>query len=150
MRDYDRYTSEQLHDKIPVVPADDMELKRDSREWRPRLGDSIYSFSQKGIPKRPGVHKRKNRITDMSGKNALLSSEFAYFATKPFRSQSRCKASFTKTKVIAPGSTPTICPRFSIGGGPIVRRLQRIARRECPNGMYSRTGRIWAHAQRVT
>jgi len=82
MSDYDRHTNEQLHDKIPVVPADDRELKRDSREWRLRLGDSIYNLSQKGIPKRPGVHKRKNRITDMSGKNALLSSEFVYFGAK--------------------------------------------------------------------
>lgn len=82
MRDYDSYTREQLRNKIPVVPADSRELKRDSRGWRLRLGDSIYDFSHKRIPQRPGAHERENRTTDRSGENALLSSEFVYFGDK--------------------------------------------------------------------
>jgi hypothetical protein len=82
MEAYNRYTNERLHNKIPVTPAPGVKLRRDSKEWRLRLGDSIYDFSQKGKPQRPGVHKRKNRITDMSGENALLSSEFVYFGDR--------------------------------------------------------------------
>jgi hypothetical protein len=79
MRDYDKYTNERLHNKIPVMPAPGAKLRRDSREWRLRLGDSIYDFSREGITKRPGVHKQENRITDMNGKYVLLSTEFVYF-----------------------------------------------------------------------
>jgi hypothetical protein len=67
MERYDRYANEHLHNKIPVMPAPGVKLRRDGREWRLRLGDCIYDFSQKGKPQRPGVHKRKNRITDISG-----------------------------------------------------------------------------------
>lgn len=82
MRDYDIYSKEKLRSKIPVIPADSREFKRDSREWRLRLGDCIYNFSKKGIPQRLGVHRRENRVTDMSGENALLSSEFVYFGDR--------------------------------------------------------------------
>lgn len=70
MKEYDEYTKERLPEKIPDLSSAD--------KYR-RLGDSIYNFSLKGIPQRPGVHKRKNRKTDMSGKFALLSKEFVYF-----------------------------------------------------------------------
>jgi hypothetical protein len=82
MRDYDRYANERLHNKIPVIPASGVKLRRDSRKWRLRLGDSIYDFSKKSPAKRLGVHKRENRITDMNGENALLSTEFVYFGDK--------------------------------------------------------------------
>jgi hypothetical protein len=82
MRDYDTYANERLHNKIPVMPAPGVKLRGDSREWRLRLGDCIYDFSHKGILKRPGVHRRENRITDMNGENALLSTEFVYFGDR--------------------------------------------------------------------
>ena len=47
MRDYDKYANERLHNKIPVMPVPGAKLRRDSREWRLRLGDSIYDFSRK-------------------------------------------------------------------------------------------------------
>lgn len=79
MSAYDTNSSETLRNKIPVIPNGRVELKKDSYEWRLRLGDSIYDFSKKGIPQRRGVHKRANRKTDLSGENALLSSKFVYF-----------------------------------------------------------------------
>jgi hypothetical protein len=70
MKDYDTYVKERLPRKEPQINSDD---------WRMRLGDSLYDFSAKGIPQRPGVHRRSNRKTDIGGKNALLSSEFVYY-----------------------------------------------------------------------
>jgi hypothetical protein len=79
MEEYDKYTNEQLPQKIPVVERPIRKLEVGSNEWKLRLGDSIYDFSRKGIPQREGVHRRANRRTDMKGKNALLSWEFVYF-----------------------------------------------------------------------
>ena len=70
MGEYDKYVNEHLPQKRPDV---------NSADWRRRLGDSIYDFSRKGIPQRPGVHRRANRKTDMRGKFALLSDEFVYY-----------------------------------------------------------------------
>lgn len=78
MEEYDRYTRTKLRDKIPIV-AGGNQPPHNSKEWRSRLGDSIYNFSEKGAPQRLGVHRRKNRRTDLSGKRALLSKEFVYF-----------------------------------------------------------------------
>ena len=70
MEEYNKYVNEHLPEKKPDI---------DSADWRRRLGDSIYDFSSKGIPQRPGVHRRANRRTDMSGKSALLSNQFMYY-----------------------------------------------------------------------
>jgi hypothetical protein len=70
MEEYDKYVNEHLPEKTPDI---------DSVDWRRRLGDSIYDYTSKGIPQRPGVHRRANRKTDMSGKSALLSDEFVYY-----------------------------------------------------------------------
>jgi Nucleotide modification associated domain 2 len=78
MEAYDSYTNQKLPNKIPVGVTNHSGFKRDSRKWRLRLGDSIYDYCEKGIRQR-GVHKRKNRITDRNGRNALLSREFVYF-----------------------------------------------------------------------
>jgi hypothetical protein len=51
-----------------------------------KVGDCIYDYSQRGKPKlRSSVHNQSNRLTDLGGHNALLSSHFYYFGDKPVR-----------------------------------------------------------------
>jgi hypothetical protein len=75
MAEYDAYTKTQLPEKIPVWG---------SRDRRRREGDSLYDFSQnqKNPTQRKGVHDAANKATDLSGKNALLSTHFYYFGDK--------------------------------------------------------------------
>ncbi len=73
---YDRYCSESLMIKIPVLTGND---------WRLRVGDCIYDYSDslKAPSQRPeGVHNKGNTDTDLSGINSLISTHFYYFGDK--------------------------------------------------------------------
>lgn len=74
MGEYDSLTQAKLNKKIPDV---------ESRDPRRVVGDSLYDFSEPGIPQRPGVHDQGNRDTDLGGLNVLLSDEFLYFGDHP-------------------------------------------------------------------
>jgi hypothetical protein len=70
MADYDQWTRQHLQTKTPAWRSSD---------HRRRLGDSIYDFS-KGYPRlRRSVHGHGNVITDLGGRNVLLSDHFYYF-----------------------------------------------------------------------
>lgn len=76
MEEYDRWTRRTSSKKIPDA------YNCDSRR---KLGDSIYDYSA-GQPRlRKSVHDKKNRKTDLSGKNVLISNHFFYFGDKPRR-----------------------------------------------------------------
>jgi hypothetical protein len=71
MAEYDAHTRTELPGKIPDWSSP--ELQR-------RLGDAIYDYSHSKNPLlRKSVHGEANRITDLSGENALLSTHFFYF-----------------------------------------------------------------------
>ena len=71
LEDYDKYCMVSLKEKIPNWRTTD---------WRLRMGDCIYDYSNKPLPLlRKGVHNEGNRDIDLSGLNALLSNEFYYF-----------------------------------------------------------------------
>lgn len=73
LAEYDRYCRGSLQRKIPDW---------DSRDCARRAGDCIYDFSAGGKPKlRDGIHQPKNVKTDLSGLNALLSTDFYYFGS---------------------------------------------------------------------
>jgi len=73
--DYDEFCQKNLKKKTPQWSAND---------WRLRLGDCIYDFSQENKPgMRKGVHNELNRQKDLSGLNALLSNHFYYFGEQP-------------------------------------------------------------------
>jgi Nucleotide modification associated domain 2 len=74
MEDYDAWTKTELPEKIPDVS---------NRDPRRRVGDSIYDFSHDSPKQRKGVHEEGNRITDLGGKNVLLSRNIFYFGNKP-------------------------------------------------------------------
>lgn len=75
MQDYDSYTKRILPKKIPKIR---------SRDWRSKLGDSIYDFYASSPPKlRESVHTEENKARDLRGEYALLSKEFFYFGDKP-------------------------------------------------------------------
>jgi len=71
MAKYDAYTMLELKEKVPAK----------SRDYRRRVGDSIYDFSAN--PKKPiqrrGVHTTVHAATDLKGQYALLSTHFYYF-----------------------------------------------------------------------
>jgi hypothetical protein len=71
LSDYDEYCGLHLPTKIPDWRTTD---------WRRRMGDCIYDYSAGTEPiMRKAVHNEGNRKTDLSGKNALLSTHFYYF-----------------------------------------------------------------------
>ncbi len=70
MADYDAWTQKQLPQKVPDWS---------SRDWRRRLGDSIYDFSVDPPRQRRGVHGRGNIAVDLGGENVLVSDCFYYF-----------------------------------------------------------------------
>lgn len=75
LADYDKYCQNKLQEKIP---------KWFNSDWRRRLGDCIYDYSQAREPSiRVAVHKEKNRVRDLSGIYALLSNHFYYFGEEP-------------------------------------------------------------------
>ncbi len=71
LSDYDSFCNRKLKNKIP---------KWFTKDWRKRMGDCIYDYSEDANPRmRKGVHTEKNKIKDLSGHNALISSHFYYF-----------------------------------------------------------------------
>lgn len=75
MREYDAFCGAELPGKIPNWA---------SRDFRRRVGDCIYSFSDGADPAlRRSVHDEANRRVDLGGKNALLSNHFYYFGDHP-------------------------------------------------------------------
>jgi hypothetical protein len=70
LEDYDRWTKRTLPKKIPSLK---------SRDWRRKLGDSIYDYSGLRPKQRAGVHDKDNMNTDLRGKNVLVSKHFFYF-----------------------------------------------------------------------
>jgi Nucleotide modification associated domain 2 len=70
MKEYDYHVRSKLPQKMPVPK---------SRDVRLRLGDAIYNFDEEPPGLRDGVHIEANRKTDLSGKYALLSTQFYYF-----------------------------------------------------------------------
>lgn len=68
--------------------------RRAGREWPHRIpdpkspshvhksGDCIYDYSAAPWPRqRPGVHNEGNRLTDLGGKNVLISRHYTYFGS---------------------------------------------------------------------
>lgn len=71
LSDYDSYCNNELKEKIP---------KWFSKDWRKRMGDCIYDYSNGTNPTlRKGVHNEKNKKKDLSGQNSLVSNHFYYF-----------------------------------------------------------------------
>lgn len=71
IEDYDVFCKKELPNKIPNWRTDD---------WRLRVGDCIYDFSNGGKPTiRKSVHNESNRKRDLSGVSSLLSNHFYYF-----------------------------------------------------------------------
>lgn len=71
LADYDKFCRQNIQEKIP---------KWFDRDWRKRMGDCIYDYSNGTKPTlRKGVHNETNRERDLSGLNALLSNQFYYF-----------------------------------------------------------------------
>lgn len=72
MREYDGYCLQNLQNKIPH-----------KKEPKVLVGDSIYNYSECGIPLlRKIIHTENQKAIDLSGKNTLLSKEFYYFGEK--------------------------------------------------------------------
>ncbi len=72
MRDYDDFCQKNYPNKLPRWRA--------KEDYRLRLGDCIYDYSNGDNPKlRLSVHKEENQQTDMGGKYALISDQFYYF-----------------------------------------------------------------------
>ena len=71
LSEYDSFCKKKLMDKIP---------KWFAKDWRKRMGDCIYDFSNSEKPEmRKGVHVEVNRVKDLSGQNSLISNHFYYF-----------------------------------------------------------------------
>lgn len=75
LREYDHYCRAELNEKIPSWS---------SRDFRRRVGDCIYDYSNPSDPiLRKGIHQKENVETDLSGLHALLSRDFYYFGSRP-------------------------------------------------------------------
>jgi hypothetical protein len=75
LSEYDKFCSEKLTEKNPSWF---------SKDWLKRMGDCIYDYSKSDEPTiRKGVHNELNVKRDLSGYNALLSTEFYYFGEEP-------------------------------------------------------------------
>lgn len=70
LEQYDAYCKTHLPQKIPNITHPD---------FRRRLGDCIYDYSNGKEVQRRGVHNVDNIKTDTGGKNVLLSTHFYYF-----------------------------------------------------------------------
>ncbi|WP_378174909.1 hypothetical protein [Aquimarina sp. SS2-1] len=73
LEEYDEYCKTYLPEKIPNITHSD---------FRRRLGDCIYDYSNGGFLQRAGVHNKNNIQTDLGGKNVLLSTHFYYFGNQ--------------------------------------------------------------------
>ena len=75
MREYDEWVQEECPEKVPDW---------NSSDWRRKLGDAVYDFSE--LPprvRRGGPHGLENREHDLNGEYALLSEHFFYLGAKP-------------------------------------------------------------------
>lgn len=71
LEDYDKFCRNSLVEKIP---------KWFSKDYRLRVSDCIYDYSESSIPKlRKSVHNPDNIKRDLGGKSVLLSTHFFYF-----------------------------------------------------------------------
>nr|WP_198999685.1 hypothetical protein [Flavobacterium sp. ASV13] len=71
LEDYDKFCRNNLVKKIP---------KWFSKDYRLRVSDCIYDYSESSIPKlRKSVHNPDNIKRDLGGKSVLLSTHFFYF-----------------------------------------------------------------------
>lgn len=78
MQKYDEYCRMHHSEKIPQW--------RNRKDYKLRLGDCIYDYSQGKPPKlRDSVHTERNRERDLGGLYALISNHFYYFGDKPIR-----------------------------------------------------------------
>jgi Nucleotide modification associated domain 2 len=74
LAEYDKYCRLNINNKIP---------KWYSKDWRLRMGDCIYDFTNEHSPTiRKSVHNELNKERDLSGGFALLSDHFYYFGEK--------------------------------------------------------------------
>lgn len=74
LKEYDEYCRNTLNAKIPIFETED---------WKFKVGDCIYDYSRGDEPcMRKGVHNESNRIKDLAGCNALLSTNFYYFGSE--------------------------------------------------------------------
>lgn len=81
LQDYNDYCLEELSGKIPDFL---------SKDYKKRVGDCIYSFSDRGlITQRDGVHNEEHIQRDLGGKNALLSTHFFYFGVNAVKVPAR-------------------------------------------------------------
>jgi Nucleotide modification associated domain 2 len=82
---YDELAPKRWPHRIPKISSPNL--------WD-RLGDCIYDYSSGKARLRASVHSPRNRKTDLSGKTALISSDFYYFGREalllPKRLQSIC------------------------------------------------------------
>jgi hypothetical protein len=75
LADYDRHARSRWLHRIPNVPSPNLV---------DRLGDCIYDFSSGKPVQRKGVHGPQNQVTDLSGKNVLISRHFYYFGSHAY------------------------------------------------------------------
>lgn len=72
---YDTFSKKNYPNKIPDWYSTD---------YRRRVGDCIYDYSEGKIPKiRKGIHNESNMEKDLKGKFALISKHFYYFGDHP-------------------------------------------------------------------
>jgi Nucleotide modification associated domain 2 len=70
MSKYDEWVDEHARGKLP---------DKTSSDPRRHVGDALYDFAHDPPRQRPGVHGPHDRGRDLSGRFALLSSDFYYF-----------------------------------------------------------------------
>jgi hypothetical protein len=101
---YDEYCQINLPDKLPNWRSPD---------WQNLLGDCIYDYSTGQIPIiRKSVHQEKNRVGDLSGNNALLSTHFYYFGEEPRPLPSALKGIIKKSQGYLKIEDPELIDRF--------------------------------------
>ena len=94
------------------------------------------------------MHKQENRITDMNGKYALLSTEFVYFGDGAILLPKSLRGILHKNQGHRSRLNADHLPAFLRWWKTRSQKVRREAsKRECPSGTYSRTERIWAPAQ---
>jgi hypothetical protein len=76
LAEYDQQASSRWPHRIPN-PA--------SQTLADRLGDCIYDFSSGKPVQRQGVHGPRNKATDLSGQNVLVSKHFYYFGSRAYQ-----------------------------------------------------------------
>lgn len=76
MSSYDTWVKANCPEKIPDWENADV---------RRRVGDSVYVFERGIVTQRKSVHTHGNQENDLSGKFALISSNFLYFGREAIR-----------------------------------------------------------------